>query len=104
MDLTTELSLLTQQLRMWQMVNEQERRVTTQVRNQGGQPYASVDYAHYGGTQYLSNHNFGWSPHPNISWNTSYATLQTPHVERSSLEDTIAELARSRVEMEECRA
>ena len=68
------------------------------------QPYASMDYAQYGDTPYLSNHNFGWSPHPNTSWNTSYTTLQPPHVQRSSLEDTIAELARSRAEMEVSRA
>ena len=36
--------------------------------------------------------------------NTSYTTLQPPHVQRSSLEDTIAELARSRAKMEESRA
>ena len=74
------------------------------MRNQVRQPYASVDYAQYGGTPYLSNHNCGWSPHPNTSWNTSYTTLQTPHVQRSSLEDTIVELARSGAEMEESRA
>ena len=78
--------------------------MTTYVRTQVRQPYASVDYGQYGGTPYLSNHNCGWSPHPNTSRNTSYTTLQTPHVQRSSLEDTIAELARSGAEMEESRA
>ena len=103
-DLTTRLSLLTQQLRMRQLANEHQRRVTTQVRSQVWQTYASMDYAQYGGNQYLSNHNFGWSPLPNTLWNTSYTTLQTPLVQRSNLEDTIAELARSRAEMEESKA
>ena len=56
------------------------------------QPYASMDYAQYGGTPYLSNHNFGLSHHQNTSWNASYTTPQTPQVQRSSLEETIAEL------------
>ena len=104
MDLTIELPLLTQQLRMKQMTNDHQRRVTTQVRNQVWQPHASMDYAQYEDTPYLSNHNFGWGTHPNTSWNTSYTTLQLPHVQRSSLEDIMAELARSSAEMEESRA
>ena len=55
-------------------------------------PYASMDYAQYGGTPYLSNHNFGWSYHPNTSWNTSYTTFHTPQVQRSSLEEKMAQL------------
>ena len=92
--LTNELVLLNQQLRMRQLANEHQRRVTTQVRSQVWQPYASMDYAQYGGTLYFSNHNFGWNQHPNTSWNTSYTTLQIPQVQRSSLEETMAKLER----------
>ena len=62
------------------------------------QPYASMDYAQYEGTPYLSNHNFGWSHHPNTSWNTSYTTLHSPQVQRSSLEEAMDELRRAQVE------
>ena len=58
-----------------------------------------MDYAQNGGTPYLSNHKFGWSHHPNTSWNTSY-TFQTPQVRRSSLEETMAKLERVHVEMD----
>ena len=80
---------------MRQLADEYQRRVTTQLRSQVWQPYASIDYAQYGGTPYLSNHNFGWSHHPNISWNTSYNTLQSPQVQRSSLEEDMDELRRT---------
>ena len=62
-------------------------------------PYASMDYAKYGGTPYLSNDNFGWSHHPITSWNTSYTTLHTPQVQRSSLEEKMAELKRVRAKL-----
>ena len=90
-ELTNALAHLEQQLRMRQLADEHQRRVTTQL----WQPYASMDYAEYGGTPYLSNHNFGWSHHPNISWNTSYNTLQSPQVQRSSLEEAMDELRRT---------
>ena len=94
-ELTNALADLEQQLRMRQLTNEHQRRVTTQVRTQLWQPYASMDYVQYGGTPYLSNHNFGCSHHPNTSWNTSYNTLQSPQVQRSSLEEAMHELRRT---------
>ena len=93
-ELTNALADLEQQLRMRQLADEHQRRVTTQVRSQVWQPYASMDYAQYGGTPYLSNHNFGGSHHPNTPWNTSYNTLQSPLVQRSSLEEAMDELRR----------
>ena len=90
-ELTNALAHLEQQLRMRQLANEHQRRVRTQL----WQPYASTDYAQYGCTPYLSNHNFGWSHHPNTSWNTSYNTLQSPQVQRSSLEEAMDELRRT---------
>ena len=92
-ELTNALTHLEQQLRLRQLADEHQRRVTTQL----WQPYASMDYAQYGGTSYLSNHNFGWSHHPNTSWNTSYNTLQSPQVQRSSLEEAMDELRRTEV-------
>ena len=59
------------------------------------QPYASMDYAEYGGTPYLRNHNFGWSHHTNTSWNTNYTILHTPQVQRSSLEEAMDEFIRT---------
>ena len=97
-ELTNALAHLEQQLRMWQLANEHQKRVTTQVRSQVWQPYASMDYAQYKGAPYLSNHNFGWSYHPNTSWNTSYTTLQSPQVQRSSLEEAMDELRRAQAE------
>ena len=94
-ELTNALANLEQQLRMRQLADEHQRRVTTQLRSQVWQPYASMDYAQYGGTPYLSNHNFGWSHHPNTSWNTSYNTLQSPQIQRSSLKEVMDELRRT---------
>ena len=94
-ELTNALAHLEQQLRMRQMADKHKKRVTTQVRSQVWQPYASMDYAQYGGTPYLSNHNFGWSHHPNTSWNISYNTLQSPQVQRSRLEEAMDELRRN---------
>ena len=97
-ELTNALAHLEQQLRMRQLADEHKKRVTTQVRSQMWQPYASMDYAQYEGTPYLSNHNFRWSYHPNTSWNTSYTTLQSPQVQRSSLEEAMDELRRAQAE------
>ena len=94
-ELTNSLAHLEQQLRMRKLADEHQRRVTTQVRSQVWKPCASMDYAEYGGTPYLSNHNFGWSHHKNTSWNTSYTILHTPQVQRSILEEAMDELRRT---------
>ena len=46
-ELTNALDDLEQQLRTRELANEHQRRVTTQVRSQVLQPYASMDYAQY---------------------------------------------------------
>ena len=97
-ELTNALAHLEQQLRMRQLADEHQRRVTTQVRSQVWKPYGSMDYAQYGGTPYLSNHNFGWSHHPNTSWNTRCTIPHTPKVQRSSLEEAMDELRRAQAE------
>ena len=96
-ELTNALAYLEQQLRMRQLADEHQRRMTTQLQSQVWQPYDSMDYAQYGGTPYLSNHNLGWSHHPNTSWNTSYNTLQFSQVQRSSLEEAMDELRRTQI-------
>ena len=58
----------------------------------------------YGGAPCLSDQNLGWSDHPNTSWNASYTTLHTPQVQRSSLEETIAQLERGQAEFSSLRA
>ena len=63
----------------------------------------SMDHIQYGGTPSLNNQYFGWDHHPNTSWNTSHNTLQTPQVQRSSLEETMAEMAKLKDEMEDSR-
>ena len=80
------------------MDNEHNRKVTNQVRSQVWKPYALMDYVQYGGTPYLSNHNFGWDHHLNTSWDTSHNTLQSPQVQRSSQEEAMDELRRTKVE------
>ena len=94
MELSTEMTLLTQQLRLRQITNEHHRRVTNQV----WQPYASMDDVQYEGTPYLNNHNFGWDHHSNNSWDTSHNTPQFPQVQRSSLEEAMDELRRTQAE------
>ena len=95
-ELTNALAHLEQQLRMRQLDDENQRRVPTKMRSQVWQPYASMDYAQYEGTLYMSKHNFGWSHHPNTSWNTSYTT---PQVQRLGLDKKMAELSRMHVEL-----
>ena len=75
---TNQLALLSQQLIMTQLANEHQRRVTTKVRGQVWQPYASMDYVQCGGTPYWNNYNSDWQHCPNTSWNTSYTTPHTP--------------------------
>ena len=99
-NLTNELFILTHQLRMRKMANEHHQRARSQVRN----PHMSTDHVRYRGTPYLSNLNIGWAHHSSPSWEERQDGSHSSHVQRSSLEDTIAELARSRVEMEESRA
>ena len=67
------------------------------------QPYELMDHVQYEVTPYLNNQYFGWDHHPNTSWNTSHNTLQTPQVQRSSLEETMAKMAKLRDEMENSR-
>ena len=64
----------------------------------------SMDHVQHGGTPYLNNYNFGWDHYPSISWKASHTTLHSPQVQRSSLEETIAELAKARSEIENSRA
>ena len=52
----------------------------------------------------MNDQNLGWTHHPNTSWNTSYTTLHTPQVQRSSLEEKIAQLERGQVEFSRSRA
>ena len=47
----------------------------------------------------MSNHNFRRTHHPNTSWNTSNTTPHTPQVQRSSLDEKMAELARMHAEL-----
>ena len=51
----------------------------------------------------MNNQYFRWDHHPNTSWNTSRNILQTPQVQRSSCEETMAELAKIRAEMANSR-
>ena len=76
MELTTELSLLTQQLRMRQMANEHHQRMRSQVWN----PHMSIDHVRYGGAPYLNNSNVGWDHHSSTSWEGRQDTFHSPHV------------------------
>ena len=55
MELTTEMTLLTQQLRMRQIANDQHKKARSQEWN----PHKYMDHVQYGGTPYLNNYNFG---------------------------------------------
>ena len=90
-ELTNELDLLNQHLRMSQLTNEYHQRVTNQVRN----PHIHMTQVRYGGTSYWNNYNLGWQHCPSTSWNTSYNTLQSLQVQRSSLEEAMDELRRT---------
>ena len=100
MELTIEMSILTQQLRMSKIDNEHHQRVRSQV----WKPRLYMDHVQYGGTPYLKNYNIGWDHHSSTSWEERQDTSHSPHVQRSSLEDAIAELAKTRAEMEDSRA
>ena len=99
-ELTMEMSLLTQQLRMRQKVNEHHQRVSNQMQS----PQMPMCHVRYGGTQYRGNFNIGWDHHSSTSWEEKQDTSHSPHVQISSWKDTIDVLARLRDEMEESRA
>ena len=63
----------------------------------------SMDHVQYGGTPYLNNYNFGWDNHLSTSSEESHNTFHSPQVQRSSLEETMTELAQARAEMENSR-
>ena len=52
----------------------------------------------------MNNYNFGWDHHPSLSWEASHTTLHSPQVQRSSLEETMAEIAKARAKIESSRA
>ena len=58
-----------------------------------------MDYVNCGGTLYCKNYNSGLQHCPNTSWNTSYTTPHTPQVQRSSLDEKMAELERVNVDL-----
>ena len=94
-ELKNELALLNQQLRTRKMANEYHQRVTNQVRN----PHIHMAQARYGCTPYWNNYNSGWQHCPSLSWNTNHNTFQSSQVQRSSLEETMAELERGQAEL-----
>ena len=49
------------------------------------------------------NYNVGWDHHSRTSWEERQDSSHSPHIQRSSLEDTKDELARIRAEMEDSR-
>ena len=51
----------------------------------------------------MNNYNFGWDHYASLSWEASDTTLHSPQVQRSSLEETMIELAKVRAEMENSR-
>ena len=87
-ELTNELNLLNQQLRMRQMANEYHQRVKNQVRN----PHMNMTQVRYGGTPYWNKYNSGWQHCPSTSLNTDYTTLHTPQVQRLSLKEKLAKM------------
>ena len=52
----------------------------------------------YGGTPYWNNYNPGLQHCLSTSWNTSYNTLQSPPIQRSSLKEAMDELKRTHAE------
>ena len=95
MELTIELTLLTQQLDY-----RQHQRERDQVRN----PYMSMDHVQYRGNLYLNTYNVGWQHYPNLSWETNQDVSQPPQAKESKLEDVMVELANSRAELENYQA
>ena len=50
------------------------------------------------------SYNVGWDHNSSTSWEERQDGSHSPHIQRSSLEDTKDELARIRAEMEDSRA
>ena len=55
----------------------------------------SMDHVWYGGTPYLSNLIIGWVRHSSTSWEERQDASHSPHVQRSILENAMAELAKT---------
>ena len=65
--------------------------------------HMSMDHVRYGGTPYLNSNNVGWDHHSSTSWEERQDTFHSPHVQRSSLEEIMAELAKTRAKMANSR-
>ena len=90
MELSTELTLLTQQL-----AHSRHQR----VRSQAWDPYISTNQVQYGGNPYLNTYDSGWQHYLNLSWETSQSTPQPPQEHKSSLEVSMAELRRGQADL-----
>ena len=62
-----------------------------------------MDHVRYGGTPYLNSNNVGWDHHSSTSWEERQDTFHSPHVQRSSLEEIMAELAKTRAKIANSR-
>ena len=90
MELSTELTLLTQQL-----AHSRHQRARSQVWNQ----YISMDQVQYRGNPYLNTYDSGWQHYPNLPWETSQSTPQPSQRHKSSLEETMAELRKGQANL-----
>ena len=66
-ELSTQISLLTQELRRMQLAYGRHQRVASHVWN----PYRPMEQVQYVGNPYLNTYQSGWPYHPHLSRETS---------------------------------
>ena len=93
--LSTQISLLTQELKRKQLAYSRHQRVANHFWN----PYRPMEQVQYVGNPCLNTYQSGWPHHSHLSWETSQNPPLPPHEELTNLEEATIELAKCQVEL-----
>ena len=94
-NLSTKISLLTQELQRRQLVNDQHQKVSRQGWN-SCMPMGQVQYV---SNPYLNTYDSGFQYHPYLSWETNQDVPQPLQGKESNLEEAMVEMKNSHVQM-----
>ena len=98
--LSTQISLLTQELQRRQLANDEHQKIP----RQGWNPCMPMGQVHYAGSPYLNTYDSGCQYHPYLSWETNQDVPQSSQANESNLERVMTELANSMAEMKNYQA
>ena len=99
-ELSTQLTLLSQQLQMRKQAYGRHQRVASPMWH----PNMSLREVHYVGNSYLNTYDSGWPHHPYLSWETNEDSPQPPQAKESNLDRAMTGLAMYQVEFANSQA